>query len=160
MRVIIAIAITLVACGGTQPSSNNGATRDLSQGDGAKATPVARAALADGTYWCTMTVTDFAYEPKPCVVSGGKLRKDIGTMRFNGDLEPAGGGFVMVGVFCDGACDEPFRTEFSRLGNRWIGDIALEGRTWNVVVQPWSAYGGDSYGGAGYAYGGAAISSP
>lgn len=153
MRSAIAIAVALAGCGGTQNTSTTD-TRDLSNrasGD----TPASVAVLPDGTYWCTMTVGDHTYDPKPCVVSGGRLAKAIGTMRFNGNLEPSGDGFVLVGSFCDGDCDEPFRTEFAKVGNRWIGDIALEGRTWNVVVQPPEAYGGAGYGGAGYGYGGA-----
>lgn len=151
----VAIAIALAACGGTQPSGSGGGggatTRDIS--NTASDAEVKRA-LPDGTYWCTMTVSDYTYDPKPCVVSAGKLSKEVGTMRFNGELEPTSSGFVLTGVFCDGSCDEPFRTEFSQLGSRWTGDIALEGRTWNVVVQPPGTFGGAAYGGAGYSYGG------
>lgn len=119
-----------------------------------RASPAAPA-LA-GPYWCKITEGDYTYPQFPCAIrqaSGHlELAKLAGSVRFEGEIAPAGSGFSFHGrMFCPwGDCEQQIDGSFVARGNRYIGSFKEDQMTVELSRAPAGAFGGDGYGGETY----------
>ena len=138
-------------------------------------------ATIDGAYWCSINDNGFSYPPYPCTIQNVDhklvLAKLGGSQRFEGKLEPAGGGFGFDGTFfCPyGDCSQPLHGTFVSSEGGLVGTfrdstiivrmtaVQLGAASHDSTLYGGASYGGASYGGASYggaSYGGAGYANP
>jgi hypothetical protein len=125
------------------------------------ATGTAALLLQPGAYPCAFVFDEGNVSNMfRCVVSGDRIEKQAGMERFSGTLTPRADGVHLVArLVCteyEPSCKAPFEVDLVRdAAGTFLGRLVTTDKDWWLVNQRFeithAAFGGDQYGGAGYA---------